>query len=266
MFQKVLVLGFGNMSSAIVKRMLSAGTVDKNAFYVVSHGGKSTQNMESLDLQAFDGQPEFDTVLLGLKPQNYHETLPEYEKYLKPDAVIVSMMAGVQCQNILKYIKSQSFSVVRIMPNTPCSIGEGVVGAFLPMSWNQSDKLKFKGILQCCGDFVEVAHEGDLHIITAIAGSGPAYFFYVMEAMAKKAEACGLDFYTAQHLVAATCKGAGAYAALSLKEKSITELKLDVVSKGGTTEAGLNMLDSCDVADSFEKAVGESFQKSIKLS
>ncbi|MAI08372.1 MAG: pyrroline-5-carboxylate reductase [Magnetococcales bacterium] len=266
MFQKVLVLGFGNMSSAIVKRMLSAGTVDKSAFYVVSHGGKSTQNMESLDLHGFDGQAGFDTVLLGLKPQNYHEILPEYEKYLKPDAVIVSMMAGVQSQNILKYTQNQTFSVVRIMPNTPCSIGEGVVGTFFPVSWNQNDKLKFQEIFECCGDFVEVTHEDDLHIITAIAGSGPAYFFYVMEAMAKKAEACGLDYDTAQRLVAATCKGAGAYATFSLKEKSITELKLDVVSKGGTTEAGLNMLDSCDVSTSVEKAVGESFKKSIKLS
>lgn len=266
MFQKILVLGFGNMSSAIVKNMLHEGAVNLNSLFVVSHGGKSTENMKELGLNEFESQKGFDAVLLGLKPQNFHEILPEYVGCLENDATIISMMAGVQSQKILDCVGSGKYSVVRIMPNTPCAIGEGVVASYLPESWSKLKRDDFEAMFQCCGEYFEAKSESDLHVITAIAGSGPAMFFYVMEAMIKQAESCGFGFSDSQRLVASTCKGAGAYALSALGEMSVEQLKLAVISKGGTTEAGLKVLESFSVAESIEKAIDGSVKRSIELS
>lgn len=264
-FNKVLALGFGNMSSALVRQITQQGVLNKNQFYAVAHGEKSKSNIDELGIETFneDEGLQFDAVFLGLKPQAYADILPLYKKYLKKGATIISMMAGVPIDNIQKVVAGeQHYEVVRIMPNTPCAIGHGVVAVYAE---GKQQHEVFESTFKPCGEVVFLEKESDLHLVTALSGSGPAYFYYIMESMVAQAKAMGLDEEIALSLVASTCSGAGEYVLQHKAHQNIMQMREQVTSKGGTTAAGVSVLIDLNVKDIFSQVVQKAYERSKKL-
>ena len=149
------------------------------------------------------------------------------------------------------------------MPNTPALIGQGITGLHASAAVTADDRALVEQLLQATGRTLWVDAEGDLDTVTALSGSGPAYFFFLVEHMVAAARALGLDEAKARELALATCGGA---AALALQSgESPTALREKVTSKGGTTHAAITSLQADGVGDAIERAVKAAHRRAGEL-
>jgi len=153
--------------------------------------------------------------------------------------------------------------VVRAMPNTPALIGQGIAGLFAREAVSEADKVWIEQVLAPTGRSLWVADEADLDAVTALSGSGPAYFFYVVEAMVQAAVEMGLPEWQGRELALATCAGAAALAQQS--GESPTVLRERVTSKGGTTYAALTHLQDAGVGATLVEAVKAAQRRAREL-
>jgi pyrroline-5-carboxylate reductase len=263
--KKILVLGLGNMAFILLKVILKSKILRKEQVFAVSHGKKSKKFIRELDICTLQNKSvdAFDFLLLGLKPQVFKTVLPEYEQYLKEGAVIISMMAGASIKKIETVFQNiNTFKVVRIMPNTPCEIGEGIVGVY---SNYEKSAHHICHMFKFCGEVLTLKKESDLDILTAVSGSGPAYFYYFMEALIEKSMELGLDAELSVKLASATCRGAGSYVFENLGKLNVIHMREQVTSVGGTTESGLKILVENEVKKHVCDAVLAAYEKSKNL-
>ncbi|NQZ09334.1 MAG: pyrroline-5-carboxylate reductase [Algicola sp.] len=241
--KKIAFIGAGNMSRSIIGGMVgnqfppanviaANPTLDKldalNKDFEIS----TTQD----NLQAVK---DADMVVLSVKPQmmaTVCEQLSELGEQLN-DKLFVSLAAGVTCERI-KTLLGQDVPMIRCMPNTPALYGKGVSGLFASGA-SQTQQAFAEYVMKATGLVVWVDKEQKIDAITAISGSGPAYFFMFMEAMVDKAQQLGFDEQTARQLVQHTASGAATMVEHS--DESIAVLRQKVTSKGGTTAAALSV-------------------------
>ena len=204
-----------------------------------------------------------DVVVLSVKPQLMQivcKQLAESENVAAP--LYISIAAGIRTADIARWLGAD-VALVRCMPNTPALIQCGATALFANRSVNDSQKQLAEAILQAVGLSAWVAEEDLLDAVTAVSGSGPAYFFLLIEAMQKTAVALGLDHETASQLTLQTALGAARMAS----ESSLTaeELRARVTSRGGTTAAAIASFELDHFHDNVSKALHAAYNRSREL-
>ncbi len=262
---KITFVGAGNMAEAIV-----AGIVDKQVVPAVDICVSDISEerlllfVEKYGVEVSADNPiaveGADVVVLSVKPQIFPAVWPEIERALKPGALVVSIMAGVTSATIAG---GKLIRVVRIMPNTPALIGEGAAGIAAGEFATAADLKVAEKLMNAVGVSVVVSTEEELHSVTALSGSGPAYVFYLLESMLKAAEQMGMEKGVARELALSTVIGA----AKLMKETGETAdvLRKKVTSKGGTTAAAIQTLENRGVKESVIAALFAAQTRSKEL-
>lgn len=266
MAQRILFLGFGNMGQAIAGGLLQQeGQYHIEAVdpYFAKEG--SPISGVSVHAGAEDVESTFDMVVLAVKPQMAQDVYPLLQGLLREGAVVLSIMAGVLRETIVQHVPESAY-VVRAMPNTPAAIGLGMSVLVADETCPAECKGFCGAVLKAVGQVAWVDDEELMHAVTAVSGSGPAYFFALMDAMIKAGTALGLDIDLAEKLAVQTAYGAGALAALQTENvKSPLQLREAVTSKGGTTEAALAVLAEKQLDSIVFQALEMAKKRSIEL-
>ncbi len=197
----------------------------------IEHGAKSAKRLEYHVATA-------EYVLLAIKPQSFDAIGPEVALCLPKGCVVLSVMAGITMERLSETFKDQL--VVRAMPNTPAAIGQGMTAYVADPALDNAQKKHVDALLGAVGSVIELENENMIDMVTAVSGSGPAYFFHMVEALAGAGEALGLSEEQAGELAAQTFIGAGALLAQS--DQNATQLRQAVTSPNGTTQAALDVL------------------------
>lgn len=242
-------LGTGSMNGAILRGVLAGGT-EKGAVRATTRSASSTEKLrDETGVTVFAGEEDAeanrtavkgaDVVLLGVKPYAILDLAREIAPALDPGTVVVSVAAGVTL-DALQNALPQGQPVVRSMPNTPSSAGRGVLSVTPGEHASREQLDAVKDVLAAVGTVVEVP-ENLIRAVTGVSGSGPAYVFYLAEAMQHAGEQLGLDPETARVLAKETVSGAGVL--LAPDDADPAALRKAVTSPGGTTEQAITTFD-----------------------
>ena len=207
-----------------------------------------------------------DVIVLAVKPQGMQavcESLASAPDKTDSQPLFVSVAAGVSLASLQQWLGG-SPAVVRCMPNTPALVGKGATALFANAQVSEQQRAIAASLLDAVGISVWLSAETDLDTVTAVSGSGPAYFFLFMEAMLDAAEEMGLSEEVAKLLVLQTAAGAAELAGQS--EDNIAELRRKVTSPGGTTEQAILQFESGGLRELVSKALTAARDKSIDLS
>ena len=198
-----------------------------------------------------------DVIFIAVKPSQAEAVLEEIKELITPEKLIVSVAAGVTTGFIKNIIKSDH--VVRVMPNTPVLVGEGMSGI---CGDNQEDISYVKSLMEKIGKCI-VVEESQIDIVTAISGSGPAFFYKVINDIARAGEKLGLDYEKSLLLSIQTAIGS-AKMALS-REISMEELISNVATKGGCTRVGVDVMEDVDTEKIFYEVIKDTAEKARAL-
>lgn len=252
----LVVIGFGSMASAVVEGAIRSGVLRPESVAAVNPGEGGRARAEALGCAAFartaDALRAFPEarVLLGVKPQKLAEVAAESQGLAK-DRCVLSILAGATSASIGAALGTGR--VVRVMPNTPAKVGKGITAIASDSDAPQEDLAFARDLFGAVGEVVEIP-ESLVDAFTGVCGSGPAYVFYLAEAMQRGARDVGFDDATADRLVRATITGAAALLDAD-RDHSAAELRALVTSKKGTTAAATDTLDAHGVVDAVTKAV-----------
>lgn len=202
------------------------------------------------------------TVVLAVKPQLLKTVCQHLDRNNLTGTLFISIAAGINSSDINRWLNNDQ-AIVRCMPNTPALVQAGVSGLFANAAVSDSQKKRAEEILQAVGTVVWVDDETQLNAVTAVSGSGPAYFFLMMEAMQQAGEKLGLSADVAQTLVLQTALGAARMACES--QNSPAELRHQVTSKGGTTEQAILSFQSANFEQIVFQALEAANKRSISL-
>lgn len=264
---KVAFIGAGHMAEALVNGLVKSSVCPANHITVADVRTERTSYFRSaFAVSSADNNQEAvrqaDIVVLAVKPQVMNEVLDDIKDALPANALVISIAAGVPAKKI-EYRLSGTCRVIRVMPNTPALVGRGVSAICSGSRADEEDLAVAEVLLAAVGLVVRV-EERDMDAITAVSGSGPAYVFYLVEAMLAAAARLGLDAQASRSLVYGTLEGAARLLAES--EVDAAELRRRVTSKGGTTEAAVALLDSRHVSENLVEAILTAAQRSAELS
>ena len=206
-----------------------------------------------------------DIVVLAVKPQIMQMVCePLQENFKTQNPLIISIAAGINLENLERWIGDYSPAVVRCMPNTPSLVQSGMTGLYANEQVSEEQRNLAESIMRAVGSTLWLDNEDLMDTVTAVSGSGPAYFFLVMEAMQDAAQKMGLNAEDARLLVLQTAFGAAKLALESSDDASV--LRQRVTSKGGTTEAALRKLIDGGLPSIFEEALIAAAIRSKELS
>jgi pyrroline-5-carboxylate reductase len=248
-------IGGGNMASAIFGGLVRSGwpaaaiTVvepwaEQRARIAASAPGVRVIAAADASLAAAE------IVTWAVKPQMFADAAAPCAAFIT-GALQLSVMAGIRSEALVRATGSER--VVRAMPNTPALIGRGIAGLFARPAVNVADRAAVERVLAPTGNLLWFANESDLDAVTALSGSGPAYAFYIIEAMIDAGTQMGLSPAAARRLAQETLAGAAELAMQS--SESPATLRERVTSKGGTTHAAISVLDASGVKAAFLQAL-----------
>ena len=265
--QSILFIGAGNMSRSLIGGLINSG-YPAQSIAAVDVDSNTLQTLQddfgisvSLDPQALITCS--DVVLLAVKPQIMRavcENLALPVQALQP--LIISVAAGIRCNQIAAWLGAD-LAIVRCMPNTPALIAQGAGGLYGNAKVNASQRQFVQDIIATISQVIWVDEESQIDAVTAVSGSGPAYFFYIIEAMQAAAQELGLSPEQAQALVLQTAYGASCMARES--PHSAAKLRAKVTSKGGTTAAAIEVLDTHQVDQVLAAAMRAAAARSNEL-
>jgi pyrroline-5-carboxylate reductase len=271
--QNKLVIGFigaGNMAYALIKGLINNGYGAENI--KISDLDKSllSSRKEELGLGTYTDNTALiatcDIVVLAVKPQVMSDVCKGLQGKVKSNHLFVSIAAGIRANDICRWLDGD-FALVRTMPNTPAQVKQGATGLFANDFVSNEQKNIVTSILSSVGDCFWVAEEKLIDAITAISGSGPAYFFLMMQSMTQAGMALGLDEKTASALSVKTALGASIMAANS--DDDPKQLRANVTSPNGTTQAAIESFQDQNfegiVASAARAAYDRAQQLSIQL-
>jgi pyrroline-5-carboxylate reductase len=202
-----------------------------------------------------------DVLVLAVKPQDMKRALASISGFSK-EKLIVSVAAGITLKSLTRWLDGHR-KIVRCMPNTPALIGAGITGLFASPEVEKKERETAETILRAVGEVVWMPEERLLDPVTAVSASGPAYVFWFIEQLAASAEKLGIPKDAALKLAKQTVLGAAQLASSSEKEPA--QLRRDVTSKGGTTEAALKVFDEARLAEHFARAVAAASKRGEEM-
>ncbi len=202
-----------------------------------------------------------DLVVLAVKPQVLQIVCEQIQSLLNHKPLFISIAAGIRGVDINRWLGGNQ-ALVRCMPNTPSLLQCGATGLYANDAVNDTQKQQAQHVLEAVGLSVWVEKESDIDIVTAISGSGPAYFFLFIESLVNAGVALGLEPDVAKQLAAQTALGA---ANMALVNNDIEKLRKNVTSKGGTTEQALLSFENNDLKGIVAQAVDAAFKRSQQM-
>lgn len=204
------------------------------------------------------------SVILAVKPQVMRQALEDARQALRQRRpLLISIAAGITTDSIAEW-SGGDYAIIRVMPNTPALIQKGISALYANERVSPEQKQYTESILSAVGKTVWVSEESQLDAVTAVSGSGPAYFFYLIEAVQAGAENLGLQPEDAKLLAIETAMGSALLAGQG--DDSPATLRRKVTSPGGTTEAALNVLESAQVKDRFIQAIEAARNRAAEMS
>ncbi len=264
---RIAFIGGGHMTTALVGGLLRHGApvdsvrvadpvpsqLERLAYEFGVRGG--TDNREVV--------AGADLVVLAVKPQD----MADAARGIAPDlaarrTLVVSVAAGVRLGDLARWL-GPGVPMVRAMPNRPALIGAGITALYAGPGITADDRVAVERLMSAAGETVWLEQESQMDAATAISGSGPAYFFLLIEALEAAGMEIGLPHETSRRLAAATARGAGRMAAESGLEPAT--LREQVTSKGGTTAAALEVLESSGLRGIVRSAVDAAARRSVEL-
>ncbi len=262
--QNICFIGGGNMAQALIGGLLSRG-LPTTRITVSDPVEQSRHILEEKNIQTttdnVDAIKNADVVVLAVKPQVLATVLQPL-KGLLSDKLVISIIAGAEIQTISDLIGG-SQRIVRVMPNTPALVQTGAHGIYASEAVNAQDRELTSQILAATGLTIWVDNEAQIDAVTAVSGSGPAYFFYLMESMIRAGKNLGLDEKVATALTLQTALGAAQMAITS--SNSPTELRKNVTSPNGTTQAALEVFDRAQISQNIQAALAAAQKRSQEL-
>ena len=264
---KLAFIGGGNMASSLIGGLL-ADHIDPKQISVADNNDSQRENLAarySISTSA-DNQATAtgaDVVILAIKPQQLKAVTEELAPTIQQDhSLVISIAAGIRSEDIDNWLGGNT-AVVRAMPNTPALIQTGATALFANAQVSSEQKDLAESILRAAGLTLWVNDESQMDAVTALSGSGPAYFFRIMEAIEAAGVELGLTKETAHLLTLQTALGA-AKMALESRE-SVATLRKQVTSPGGTTEQGLNAMDEHNIDAVFSDVLKAARDRSEEL-
>jgi pyrroline-5-carboxylate reductase len=265
--QHVTVLGGGHMGRALLTGLLRSGVRPERLS--VGESSEAARLALSRELgvsavadnaRAVEGAA---VVVLAVKPQQAREAVAGVAAALRAQRpLLLSVAAGVRIATLEGWC-GPGVPVVRAMPNRPALLGAGATALYAPPSVGGGQRAAAERIARAVGECVWVGEEDLLEVVTALSGSGPAYFFLLAELMAEAAAGLGLPAPTAKRLAAATLHGAGLMAVTG--EADLGQLRAEVASKGGTTEAALAVFAAADLRTTVARVLEAAARRGREL-
>lgn len=261
----IAFIGAGNMAASLIGGLLAKGMPATHIHASEPSAERRDQLERDLGIHTHADNAaacaDADVVLLAVKPQIMREVCLALAPALKPGQLVISIAAGINCASLQQWLGH--LPVVRCMPNTPALLQQGISGLYAAAQVSEIQRQQAAAILDAVGSSVWVPQEQLLDAVTAVSGSGPAYFFLLIEAMAEAGVRLGLDADTATELARQTALGAAQMACQS--DVDVTTLRARVTSPQGTTDAAIRSFEADGFRPMVERALQAAADRSAGL-
>lgn len=265
--KKVAFLGAGSMAESMIAGVVKSGKIrPEHVFVTNKSNGARLQRLENKYgingvLQAEVPYDEIDLFILAMKPNGASEALEALKDKITPNQVVVSVLAGISTGFMEENLKTGQ-QVVRVMPNTSSMIQESATAMSPGKNTTKANMDDMKELLSCMGK-VFLIEEAQMDIFTGLAGSGPAYFYYLMEHMEQVGTENGMDEKMVREIIAQTILGAAKM--IMENDENPAVLRKNVTSPNGTTASGLNALRKYNGGQAITQAVNHAANRSKEL-
>ncbi len=266
--KNISFIGSGVMAEAMISGLIKNKVIVKESIYA---SGPRQERLDTLQLHYgihtftsnLEAACQGDVIVLSIKPQALDKVLEEISDCLKPEVLILSIVAGAPIAKIKDGLKKNM--VVRSMPNTPAQIGEGITVWTSSKDVTESQRLMARSILKAFGEEVYMEEEYFLDMATALSGTGPAYVFLFLEAMVDAGVHLGFPRHIAERLVIQTVRGSVNYFDHRDFPVHLARLRNQVTSAGGTTAAALYYLEKAGFRTAISRAIWAAYERSREL-
>jgi pyrroline-5-carboxylate reductase len=262
---RIAFIGAGNMAASLIGGLRAKG-LDAAQIRASDPGAETRAKVKAehgIDVFADNAEAiqDADVVVLAVKPQAMKAVCEAIRPSLKPNQLVVSIAAGITCASMNNWLGAHP--IVRCMPNTPALLRQGVSGLFATAEVNADQRQQAQELLSAVGMALWLTEEQQLDAVTAVSGSGPAYFFLLIEAMTAAGVKLGLPADIAAQLTLQTALGAAHMAVAS--DVDAAELRRRVTSPAGTTEAAIKSFQAGGFEALVEKALGAAAHRSAEM-
>lgn len=262
---KIFFIGAGSMSEALIQGWIKKEVVESKKIAVSNRSNldrlQFLRNMYGVEiLTNYAELQTAEMIILAMKPKDVQEAMRAISPYLQPSTSVLTILAGISIETIEQGLGTRP--IARAMPNTSATIGLSATGISFNSLVDTSSKERFLSLLEAVGLVIEV-EEDQLHAITALSGSGPAYLYYLIEAFEKVGEEFGLSKDVVRALMTQTLAGSAAMLKIGDEEPEV--LRRKVTSPGGTTEAGIATLNQMNFTDSIAACIRSAERRSREL-
>jgi len=255
------------MAEAIISGALENGALKKEEVYATNHSNKNRlQQLEELygigtGYELAELLKESEVIILAMKPKDAEAGLKMIRPYVSSSSLVISVLAGIPIHFIERELGT-ACAVIRAMPNTSAAVSKSATGIALNEHVTDEQKQIALALFSSIG-MAKIVDEQQLDAVTGLSGSGPAYIYYVVEAMEKAAEEIGLEKEVSKPLIIQTLLGAAEM--LSVSDGKARELRKAITSPGGTTEAGIKVLEDHKIQETFIECIKEATAQSKRL-
>lgn len=262
----IVFIGAGSMAEAVISGIVERGAIAPHNVYVMNKSDDerliSLQNKYGISIVCKEKEilKKADLIVLATKPKDIHQVMADIRPLLQDEAAILSVIAGISIDTMESGLGQRP--IARSMPNTSATIGKSATGVAMNAAVDETFRQHVLGLLEAIG-LVKEVEEDDLHAVTALSGSGPAYIYYLAEALEEAAIDKGLTKDVARSLIIQTLEGAAAMLKDTRTEPA--ELRKNVTSPNGTTAAGLQALEEGMFKETIASCIEKASTRSREL-
>lgn len=264
---KLVFYGAGNMAHAIFTGIVNSKIIESNDIYLTNRSNEVALKAYADELgvnYSYDDEAllkDADYIFLGTKPYDFDALAERIQPYVSEKNKFISIMAGLPMSYIREQLGSDN-PIARIMPNTNAHVGHSVTGISFSSNFGPKSKDEVDDLINAFGSAIEVS-EDHLHQVTAITGSGPAFLYHVFEQYVTAGTRLGLEKSQVEESIRNLIIGTSKM--IERSDLSMEQLRKNITSKGGTTQAGLNALSQYDLESIFEDCLRSAVNRSIEL-
>ena len=264
---KITIVGCGNMGLIYARAFLKYEIVNRTNLLLVEKDENRKIELNKLNIGevVVVNDPKIgdsDLIILAVKPQDFYSLSKELKNVLKPECILLSIMAGMKIEKIADALNHKR--IIRAMPNSPAELGMGMTAFTSVSNLSMEQVRKAENLLATTGRTVFFENEDLLDAVTALSGSGPAYFFYFVKNMIEAGKSMGFEESVATMLVKQTMLGS--FHLINNANKSLDELIKAVASKGGTTEAAFSVFNNEKVGEGIQNGIVRARDRAAELS
>lgn len=260
---QTIIIGYGNLGKIYAKTLVKSGIIEEKELYILR---KSINKNEASFGNEFTKENipsvEAELIIISVKPQDFITVIEPVKKLVSKNTIVFSVMAGITIEMLQKSLNCEK--IVRAMPNSPIEFGLGITGYKVASALNKTEVEKIENFLQITGEAIYFEDETLLNAVTALSGSGPAYFFYILKQMVEAGKELGFTEEISTQLVKQTMFGA--YRLYDRSGKTLDELIKTVASKGGTTFAAFEVFDEYKMREGLTKGLKRARDRGLELS